>query len=429
METTEQKQESRLFLKALLSESLQNKPSCPQTPIQKDPQVDALKKIIHELGLKVKTLTQALEEKPQHTPLPVVDLSHDLTEQMQKNSELRTQIDTVLLEKQKLIEEIEHLTRKNSENEKEILCLQKDLDNAHSHAPPNDQTEGFYFNENRELKQKLVHFLNEKRGLEDLCQKLEQEKTSALLRIREYTTRRQNLESELEQVQKNYADVCTRLNKGEETLQSMHSIEKERNDFLGITIDQKNTIEELSLRLAQEEKKCFELLSSYEDAKNLRSTLENLEKEHVLLQNKAIELTEHLDLLEQHLARRVKENAILSEKLDDEKAQNALQVSKIQSFELLIQEKEEELANLAKSFEQEQKLYLEQEQTLKSQFEGLLQKHDSLFQSWQAQAREIQQHKAMQERLKTLEELFDQVEKKLFSSQEQKEAFGENCDK
>jgi len=429
METVEPLQESRVFLKQLLSSSLKKQTPTVDIPIQKDAQVEALKRIIHELGIKVKTLTQALEEKKTEPSIQIVDLSEDLREQNQKTCELQSQLDQTLLENRKLTSEIEQITQKATTLELEYQQLQKEVTKPQIQSPPKDETESLYYNENRELKQKLVHFLSEKRQLETLCQKLENEKTSALLRIREYTTGCTDLELKVERLERDLHDTLQSLNEREETLESIKTsfehVEKERAELLEQNGIQAKTIEDLTKQLSEETVKCLQFSQHFEDVHTLRTNLENLQNEHDTLQQKAKELDEHLHLLEQHLARRVKENAIFSEKLEDEKSLNALQSSKIQSYEILLQEKDDEITEIHKTLEQERSLYLEQEQTLKSQFEALLQKHDGLFQSWQAQAREIQQHKAMQERLKTLEELFDQVEKKLFSPQEQKEAFGE----
>ncbi|MBS0654571.1 MAG: hypothetical protein JSR46_02235, partial [Verrucomicrobia bacterium] len=316
--------------------------------------------------LQDNTRQKELEEELAKVKATKTQLISELKQQGEKQVEgdrLKNENERLKLRMLELSTELSQL-KQQAEKQKQIVKIDPEQTAKNLQAIEelkNQKTE--LEQELHEAKQRTLRFICDKKEIDDKILSLNNEKATFLARLRDLAQKNSSLEEE-ERVRKQ------KIQELEAALEKAHELQTEK---------------ELVHELLREENEA------------LKGTVEKLQMNVDEQMRAYTAIDEHTKLLEQHLARRVKECAIFSKQLEEESAkQSALlatheaQLKTIHSLEgALEQSKKNELA------QKEQHLALEQ------QF-GLLTN------SWQAQNSELQHLKKTEIRLAELEQLFNQ---------------------
>lgn len=344
-------------------------PKIEETPVKTEPEPSVVEQALQNAKNRQKILEEELQKAERTKALLVDQLRHqgnkstDIDLLKNENERLKTAT-------KELIVEINSL--KNKPAEKPALPLE-DFDALKSHKARLEQ-------ELAEQKQRALRFMCDKKEIDEKILSLNNEKASILARARDLA-------------QKNSAlTESQRLL----TLQLQEA---------SSSLEEKNTLlTEKEALLHDLETQVHKGLREYEALKLSQESL------HVQFE----EREQHLKLLEQHLARRVKECAILSKQLEEENEKQAVlqknnqaQLETITSLQNLLDQSRKTEEALRQELIAQAKIAQEELSTSEQKFETLLA-------SWKNQGQELNTLKGLQARFVELEQLFGQFNQ-LFS--------------
>lgn len=175
-----------------------------------------------------------------------------------------------------------------------------------------------------------------------------------------------------------------------------NGLEKKESDFEGEKIRLNQTIEQLTAQLESTKKAAEEQIKQHiaeREAQIKQIQIQNLERKN------------ELELLEQHLARRVKENAVLSAQIEEYTESLVRSSNQNELLRKTIQEMHEAAATTQHARQKEKE---ENEEKLQRQVEESKEwkgKYESLFATWETQNKELKKLRAIKQRFVELESL------------------------
>ncbi len=296
------------------------------------PPVPTMTPLVEEV-IKVQEAA-VVQEKQENAPVEVVQETPIQENTSQKL--LKKQLKAVEVEVKQQKETIDELRSALHEAKLELLKKEESLTEKIHESSLDGQ----------EAKSRLVRLLNEKKELEDKLSALSCEKATLAARLQSQKSELVKLEErealtseQINEVVNALEETTEKLTERELELQTVKELLKKgeaKAEEYRAKIDelQKERLlaQETALKVEQLEDKLQEVTRSYEQELTLCKALlqEQKEKlaeeqkahrlladEHIFMQKRIGEQENHLSLLEQHLARRVKECALSSKQIED----------------------------------------------------------------------------------------------------------------
>lgn len=349
------------------------------TDTSKDKQLTLLKEIIKELHEKIKSLPDRqneLEEALQRTTAQKMQLidqlkthgtkSTDSERLKQENAQLKVllkELSTELTSIKARAVEAPKLPVKAAIDPNTLIQLEE----LKKRSTQLEQ-------ELQEQKQRTLRFICDKKEIDDKILSLSNEKATLLARLRDLAQKNSAVEEEKNALHQKLQGLTASL---EEAKKQQEEKEQAYTLLFDVSQGQAANIEELK-------KTIDEKTQAYTD------------------------MEEHTKLLEQHLARRVKECALFSKQLEEEMAKhtafieaNETQLQDIASLQALLEQSKQ-------SQESMQEAHLKEVKVMQTEYAAIEQKFEALHASWQAQGNELQHLKSLQARFSEIEGLFGQ---------------------
>lgn len=263
-----------------------------------------------------------------------------------------------------------------------------------------------------EQKQRVLRFMCDKKEVDEKLLALNNEKATSKACLRDLSQKNSSLAESQQRLTTKSQELSSALEEKNKCLAEKESLlhEKELALTEALEANQELTVKLETLEIQDKENQSLtEQLEKKEQ--ELEETLEKnrlLISEHNVISLRFNEQQDHLKLLEQHLARRVKECALFSRQLEEEAAkQAALQKGQEEQFQTIASL--QGLLEQAKTNEESlKKEYALQSKESQERFDSLEEKFESLLASWQTQGQELQLLKRLQTRFSEIEQLFGQ---------------------
>ncbi len=327
------------LVEPLIQENAHDLPNFEQKRKEKDKQITALKHTVKELTAK--NLAQEKIQSQLEDDLEKAKINtKELTKKIQENesvSSAKKQLEKEIVDYKETIETLTqslHQARQKAQNKEDDLALK-------IHASTLD---------NQEAKMRLLRLISDKKELEDTVTTLTCEKATLAARLQSITQKNVKLEESEKNLSEKMKELTEALiNKTDELACVQAELSEQQtlsNNLERKAEENRHLLEELQEKLQRQtficqdtQNKNYELTESLEALNKNHSqelavcqaclqeqshVLEEeqrkhrlLSQEHIFIQKRTEEQENHLRLLEQHLARRVKECALLSKQLDD----------------------------------------------------------------------------------------------------------------
>lgn len=329
---------------------------------------------------------------------------------IKKSKSADAEVQTVFVEDKSKIQELENaLERANLEIHKLKLTLQ-DTEGTLTlkmHASTLD---------NQEAKARLLRLVEDKKELEDKLTLLSGEKATLAARLQSFMQKCSKHEETEFLLTDQIKELTATLEATTEELTHTKALEAQNRELQEALKDKIDVVEELELAnrtlqaqyegLNQElavTKACLHEQSAIFEEEQQKHRL--LAQEHVFVQKRSEEQENHLRLLEQHLARRVKECALVSKQLDDVMDRTSQLQSSLTASSQRCQTLEEAL-DAAKKLEHALRIEFDSQSNILQ--DALHQKDRELFecnQILEQKEKELEELKKLEQRFAELEEL------------------------
>ena len=350
----------------------------------------------------------------------------------------------------KLQDENIEIKSKLERKEAELQDIQGQSQKTQKNFEESSALKAHFEKELAEYKARSLHLSTLKQELENTVNALTFDRDQALLQLNQAIEKRHTQDIDIQDLKNKHVFVITERdelkrelqNKDTQIASSLNFQEKAKKENaileqdrtclrqeLDALLMQKTQIEETARdSITQLREK---LLSTNEENNFLKSeietkdvVLETMRKQHEKDKKEIFKLSEEkretqnqLLLFEQHLARRVKECAILSNQLEEQTLRQSEIYEQNEQQKQKIQEQELNLIALQETYDQ---FSQQKGKELKTALEDLVKwqaKYESLFATWEAQGKELIKLKAVQERYLQLEQLLGEFSEIISSPQ------------